>query len=246
MHYFSKRCVRCNIFSYLCIFQHVTAILMWYLLIQRDVCRTTNRWWELLLRYWNLVIYYMKYLRVLTLKAPRKKCIWKMMSAEVICCKYLPNIMDKFKKRSKQCGPRSSLIWIHTVCHRGFLNSSADEKSRRLVAIGALRVNLIFVVSSDHFLSFADNLCKQFVPKSAPTKCRTWSGSKLFDTLMVFLKYFLKKLILKKKKKRQRKHIKLSGIQRMLLENLSMGITFSPFWVQQCWIKMNAVYHTDT
>ena len=28
---------------------------------------------------------------------------------------------------------RSSLIWVHTVCHRGFLNISADEKSKRLL-----------------------------------------------------------------------------------------------------------------
>ena len=38
---------------------------------------------------------------------------------------------------------------VHTVCHRGFLNISADEKSRRLfVAIGALRVKApIFFVT---------------------------------------------------------------------------------------------------
>ena len=29
------------------------------------------------------------------------------------------------------------MIWVHTVCHRGFLNISADET---FVAIGALRV----------------------------------------------------------------------------------------------------------
>ena len=52
--------------------------------------------------------------------------------------KKLSNITDEFKYRSKQGGPRSdfsyrsSLIWVHTVCHRGFLNVSADEKSRRL------------------------------------------------------------------------------------------------------------------
>ena len=46
-------------------------------------------------------------------------------------------LTNKFK--SKQCGPRtdcsyrSILIWVHTVCHRGFLNISADEKSRRLL-----------------------------------------------------------------------------------------------------------------
>ena len=28
---------------------------------------------------------------------------------------------------------RSSLIWVYTVCHRGFLNISADKKSRRLL-----------------------------------------------------------------------------------------------------------------
>ena len=39
---------------------------------------------------------------------------------------------------------RSSLIWVHTVCLRGFLNISVDEKSRRtFVAIGALRVKVV-------------------------------------------------------------------------------------------------------
>ena len=39
----------------------------------------------------------------------------------------------------KQCGPRSDysyrsiLIWVHTVCNRGFLNISAYMKSRRLM-----------------------------------------------------------------------------------------------------------------
>ena len=37
-------------------------------------------------------------------------------------------------------------------------------------------------------LSTADNFCKQFVPRPGPTESRAWSGSKLFDTLMVFLK----------------------------------------------------------
>ena len=31
----------------------------------------------------------------------------------------------------------------------------------------------------------ADNLCKQFGLRSGPTKCRAWSGSKLFETQMV-------------------------------------------------------------
>ena len=39
-------------------------------------------------------------------------------------------------------------------------------------------------------LSSADNLGKQFVSRTGPTECRSWSGSKPFDTLMVILKEF--------------------------------------------------------
>ena len=48
------------------------------------------------------------------------------------------------------------------------------------------------------FLSSAGNLCKQFVPRSAPTECLSWSGfywswsgSKVFDTLALM---FMKKI----------------------------------------------------
>ena len=39
-------------------------------------------------------------------------------------------------------------------------------------------------------LSAVASLFKQFGPRSGPTNCWAWSGSKLFDTLMVFLKEF--------------------------------------------------------
>ena len=39
-------------------------------------------------------------------------------------------------------------------------------------------------------MSSACYFCKQFGPRSGPTKRRAWSGSKLFDTLIVFLKEF--------------------------------------------------------
>ena len=42
--------------------------------------------------------------------------------------------------------PGQTLIWVHTVCHRGFLNISADEKSRRLFAVEVLRVKRILRV----------------------------------------------------------------------------------------------------
>ena len=58
-----------------------------------------------------------------------------------------------------------------------------------------------------------DNLSKQFGPRSGPTFCRAWSGSKLFDTLM----------LLKKKSSIQRVKygtiIKCEGIIKAMFEN---------------------------
>ena len=74
---------------------------------------------------------------LLTLKAPRKKCIWKCRLLKSSAANSCLTLQTKY--RSKQRGPRtdcsyrSSLIWVHTVCHRDFLNISADEKSRRLL-----------------------------------------------------------------------------------------------------------------
>ena len=45
----------------------------------------------------------------------------------------------------------------------------------------------------------ADNLCKQFGSRSGPTLSQAWSGSKLLDTLMVFLKNFFEKVNFEKK-----------------------------------------------
>ena len=53
-------------------------------------------------------------------------------------------------------------------------------------------------------LLFADNLCKQFEPRSGPAKLRAWSGSKLFDTDGIPERFFWKKNNLKKRKKSHR------------------------------------------
>ena len=45
------------------------------------------------------------------------------------------------------------------------------------------------------FLSCADKLCEQFRPRPGLTERPTLYGSKPFDTLIVFLKYFLKKVV---------------------------------------------------
>ena len=63
-------------------------------------------------------------------------------------------------------------------------------------------------------VSSADNFCKQFGPRSRPAKCRAWSGSKLFYTLMV-KKNFLKQLILKKISRLQKEHEKIPRMQRV-------------------------------
>ena len=58
----------------------------------------------------------------------------KMSSAEVVYCKLLTNITDELSIEENSVDPeQSSLIWVHTICHRGFLNISTDEKSRQLL-----------------------------------------------------------------------------------------------------------------
>ena len=54
--------------------------------------------------------------------------------------------------------------------------------------------------SSSQFLLSADNLCKQLGPRSGPTKCRSWSGSK--------------QLNLKEVSRRQQKLEKIPSMQR--------------------------------
>ena len=44
-------------------------------------------------------------------------------------------------------------------------------------------------------VSSADNFCKEFGPRSVPTKRRVGPGFKLFDTLVVFLKEFFEKKV---------------------------------------------------
>ena len=54
----------------------------------------------------------------------------------------------------------------------------------------------------------ADNLCKQFGPRSGPTKCQARSGSKLSDIPMVLIKSSIQSII-----------IKCEGIIKAIFEN---------------------------
>ena len=59
----------------------------------------------------------------------------------------------------------------------------------------------------------AVNLGKQFGPRSGPTNRRAWSGSKLFDILMVFLKEFFQKVNFEKNQQTTKKREKLPSMQ---------------------------------
>ena len=50
------------------------------------------------------------------------------------------------------------------------------------------------------------HLCKQFGSRSGTTKCRARSGSKLFDTLMVFPKELFEKVDFEKNQQTTKKH----------------------------------------
>ena len=58
-------------------------------------------------------------------------------------------------------------------------------------------------------MSSADNLGKQFGPRSGQKILRAWSGSKLFDILMAFLKEFFRKVNFVNNQQTTKKHEKL-------------------------------------
>ena len=72
----------------------------------------------------------------------------KMSSAEVVCCKYLPNITDELSIESNSVGPEQAAL-IGAVLSgstqfaiEAFKDFSRREKQTTFVGIGALRVNI--------------------------------------------------------------------------------------------------------
>ena len=82
-----------------------------------------------------------------------------------------------------------------------------------LLGIKNIRTHCTTETSIQTFNSSADNLDKQFGPRSGPTNRRAWSGSKLFDILMVFLKEFFQKVNFEKNRQTTKKHEKLPRMQ---------------------------------
>ena len=95
-----------------------------------------------------------------------------------------------------------------------------------------------------HLLSTGSYL--QTGPKSGPTFCRSWSGSKLFDHLIVFLKEFFEKVNFEKSQQRQQKHEKLPSIQRVTFL-FSNFLYFIPMHTKNLWATgvfvQNAIDH---
>ena len=88
-------------------------------------------------------------------------------------------------------------------------------------------------------MSSADNLYKQFGPRSGPTKCRAWSGPKLFDTLMVFLKEFFEKVdfeISSRRQKSMQNYIVGKGIKYLFTYILSIVVLKMPYAYYVCCI----------
>ena len=74
----------------------------------------------------------------------------------------------------------SELCYKVTILQRSYWNMTMNR--------------LEYTLTLDLLESPADNFCKQFGPRSGPTKCRAPSESKLFYTLMIFLKEFFEKV----------------------------------------------------
>ena len=73
------------------------------------------------------------------------------------------------------------------------------------------------LIYDELLMSSADNFWKQFGPRSGQTYCRVWSGSKLFDTLMVLLIFFSEKDDFEKKSADDKTGWKLPRMQNLLL-----------------------------
>ena len=71
----------------------------------------------------------------------------KPASENVLCLCRLLNILANFSNlflhTGKQCGPRSSLIWVHTVYRNDFKNHKRMTKQTTIVVIGSLRVKYL-------------------------------------------------------------------------------------------------------
>ena len=109
---------------------------------------------------------------------------------------------------------RFSISLLLTVLHGPAINGQPVKKwsynlwtyvARLGLKLTTLRLSISIATNytrTNHLIlcllvTSADYICKQFGPRSGPTQCQAWSGSELFDTLMIDER-IIKKLIFKK------------------------------------------------
>ena len=76
----------------------------------------------------------------------------------------------------------SKITYRLSIAHIRFHASIGDDRKpwRESTDADTLKSLTIYLLVT---FSSADQFCKQFGPRSGPTKRRAWSGSKLFDTV---------------------------------------------------------------
>ena len=115
----------------------------------------------------------------LSLKAPSKKMHLKMSSAEVVCCKYLPNIFDELTIEANSVDPKQTAhkgaVWSgpHCLPKRLLKHFSKWEKQTTFFGIGASRGIFVFLnqIISCQYLK---NCLNETVLLSIQNLCLRW------------------------------------------------------------------------
>ena len=110
-----------------------------------------------------------------------------------------------------------SLIGVFTGCSVHFCSYSC----------------IVLNVTPCLLLSSADNLCKQFGSRSGPTKCWAWSGSKLFDTLLIYLKEYFDSFNYEKKNQQTAKHVQLPSFIWVII---MVSFVWDVDWEKSVWV----------
>ena len=112
---------------------------------------------------------------------------------------------------------RSQLKMLHVALWSAFcyipLHSSLTQRAtsfRNVSQVQVIQMGWNSLPTRLVLVSSADNFYKQFGTRSGPTYWLTWSRSKLFDTLMVILIFFLSKSCFWKKSADDKKACKIS------------------------------------
>ena len=138
------------------------------------------------------------------------------LTVKIQYCNPIDRGRPEFHLHFTTCWANSAGDWHYSYfskcLHRNvkscFLEKKSKKKNSKYYLLKFLpriiSINSFPTSGNFFFLSSADNLCKQFGPRSGSMFYQAWSGSKLFDTLMVFWKIFLKLLIKKKICRRQK------------------------------------------